>query len=210
MCSVGIALAVAGGVASFAGQIQQARAAQQAANFQAAVANNNAIIAQRMAANARAQGEADAEEIQLEGQDAIRKRAEATLQLIGRQRVAQAGLGQTTDVGSALDLNVDAAATGKLDELQIARNVEFQRKQIRRNAELEAIGFISQGLNFQAESVFQKSQAQAARRAGVIGGLGTLITTAGTVHSRWRNRVPTLQPSVSTGVSGFGSFGFGG
>ena len=160
------------------GSIQQSRAAQAQAAFQAAVARNNAIIAQRQAEDARLRGEEGAARTGL-----------ATRQFIARQRVAQAGLGQTTDVGSALDLTADTAAAGKLDELTI-----------RANAEREAIGFLTQGFNFEAEARLADLRRRSARNAGLISAFGTIITTAGTVHEKFtlrklaleRGRVPTL------------------
>ena len=173
MCDITTALVIVGGAISVAGQMQASQAAQQQANFQAAVARNNEIIAGRLAEDARARGKAQSA-----------RQANITRQLIGRQRVVQAGLGQLVDTGSALDLTADAAATGKLEE-----------RIIQTNAEREAIGFLTQGMNFAAEAQLLRLQGRAARRAGIIGAFGTAITTAGSVSSRWRNRVPTFPSS---------------
>ena len=182
------------------GSIQQSRAAQAQASFQAAVARNNAIIAQRQAEDARLRGEQAAAQISLqEGRDTA-KAALATRQLIARQRVAQAGLGQTTDVGSALDLTADTAAAGKLDELTLRRNAAFERQVASNNAEREAIGFLTQGFNFAAEAQAADLRRQSARNAGIISAFGTIITTAGRVNEKFtlrklaleRGRVPTL------------------
>ncbi len=180
MCSIGIALAVAGGVASIAGGIQQARAARQQANFQAAVARNNEIIAGRLAEDARARGKAESA-----------RQAARTRQLIGRQRVVQAALGQVVDTGSALDLTADAAAAGKLEELTI-----------RANAEREAIGFLTQGANFAAEAQLLSLQAKAARQAGILSTFGTVLTTAGSVASKWKPKAPKV-PKFDAAASFF-------
>lgn len=172
MCSPTLAIAAIGTAISIAGQVQQSRAAQAQASFQAAVARNNAIIAQRAAADARLRGKVEA------GKQGLRTR-----QFIARQRVAQAGLGQTVDVGSALDLTADAAAAGKLDELTI-----------RGNAEREAIGFLTQAGSFTAEAQLAQLRGDAARRALPLQIAGSLVSLAGTVNDKWKpaSRVPTV------------------
>ncbi len=193
MClPVATAITIATTLASVAGQIQQSQAAQAQASFQAAVARNNQIIAQRHAEDARLRGEQATAQISLrEGRETAAS-ALATRQLIARQRVAQAGLGQTTDVGSALDLTADTAAAGKLDTLTLRRNAAFERKVARNNAEREAIGFLTQGFNFEAEARLADLRRQSARNAGILSAFGTIATTASRVSDRLRNRVPTL------------------
>ena len=172
--------------------IQQSRAAQAQASYQAAVARNNQIIAQRQAEDARLRGEQTATQISVREREETARNALATRQFIARQRTAQAALGQTTDVGSALDLTTATVAAGKLDELTLRRNARFEREVARNNAEREAIGFLTQGFNFAAEAQLASLRAKSARSAGLISAFGTVITTAGKVHDRWRNRVPTL------------------
>ena len=172
MCSISLGLQIAGTLMSVAGQIQQGRAAKNAANFQAAVARNNAILAERAAKEAEARGEVAVDKSQL-----------ATRQFIARQKVAQAGQGQEINTGSALDLTADSAAGGKLDELTI-----------RANAEREAIGFRTQGMNFAAEAGFQELRAQNASAAGRFGALTTLVTGAGRISARFPRRRRTSVP----------------
>ena len=159
-------LSVLGGITSLFGQQQTSQANVATAQFQAAVARNNAIIADRAAADARARGDV-----------ASAQRATQTRLLLGRQRVAQAGLGQLVGTGSALDLNVDLAATGKLEELQIANA-----------AEREAIGFLTQAGNFRSEqqlALARAGQEEAARPTRL---LGTALTTAAKVSDRFSRR----------------------
>ena len=190
----------AAGVVSFVSGIQQSRAAQAQASFQAAVARNNQIIARRQADDARLRGEQAAAQVTVRERADTARLALEQRQLIARQRVAQAGLGQVTDVGSALDLTADTAAAGKLDTLTLRRNAAFERKVARNNAEREAIGFLTQGFNFEAEARLASLRAESARSAGIISAFGTIITTAGKVHERWalrklaeeQGRVPTL------------------
>ena len=159
-------LGVFSGITGLIGQQQSSQAAVATANFQAAVARNNAIIADRAATDARARGEV-----------ASAQRATQTRLLLGRQRVAQAGLGQLVGTGSALDLNVDLAATGKLEELQIANA-----------AEREAIGFLTQAGNFRSEQQLALSRAAQEEAARPIRLLGTALTTAAKVSDRFERR----------------------
>ena len=198
MCSVTLGLVVASGIATIAGGIQESRAKQQQANFQGAVARNNEIISRRLADDARARGVAEAEARGIQGQDEVARLAARTREFISRQRVSQVAFGQAVDVGSALDLTADTAAVGKLEELTTRRNVDFERRVIQANAEREAIGFLTQGVNFAAEARLARLQASSARRAGIISTVGTVLTTAGTVASKWKPRkIPTLPPLPS-------------
>ncbi len=201
--SLGTVLQIGGLFLSVAGQIQQSRAAQAQASFQAAVARNNQIIAQRHADDARLRGEQEAAQITLrEGRDTAKLALEQR-QLIARQRVAQAGLGQVTDVGSALDLTADTAAAGKLDTLTLRRNAAFERQVAKNNAEREAIGFLTQGFNFEAEARAADLRRSSARNAGIISAFGTVITTAGRVSDRWKRRVPTVGRTLGGSAGDF-------
>ena len=155
-----------------AGQIQASRAAQAQAAYQAAVARNNQILAERAAQDALARGRAEAA-----------KQGVRTRQFIARQRTALAGAGQLVDVGSGLDLTADTAAAGRLEELTI-----------RRNAEREALGFRTQGMNFAAEAQLARLRGQAARRALPFGIAGTLLTSAEAFRKGWpKKRIPTIR-----------------
>ncbi len=125
----------------------QGQAAAQAAGYQASIARRNQIIANRAAEDALARGEAAKGRKELQ-----------TRQFISRQRTAQAGQGQKVDVGSALELVQDTAQFGKLDALQI-----------RANAEREALGFRTQGLNFGSSAELMDLRARNALLEGDIG-----------------------------------------
>ena len=198
--TIGLGLQLASG-------IQSSRAAQARAQYQKAVAENNAILVQRQAEDARLRGEQAALSVEVSEKAVDARAALAQRQLIARQRVTQAALGQTTDVGSALDLTSDTAAAGKLDERTRRRNAAFERAVIRNNAEREAIGFLTQGFNFAAEAQLADLRRRSARSASIIGAFGTIITTAGKVHDRWRNRrVPTLAGFDPVFSGDFGDF----
>ena len=159
-------LGVFSGITGLIGQQQSSQAIVDTSAFQKRVAENNAIIAGRAADDARARGDV-----------ASAQRATQTRLLLGRQRVAQAGLGQLVGTGSALDLNVDLAATGKLEELQIANA-----------AEREAIGFLTQAGNFQSEAQLAALRISSEEAARPIRLLGTALTTAAKVSDRFERR----------------------
>lgn len=145
------------------GAIQQGRAAAAQAEYQAAVGRNNAILAQRAADDAR-----------LRGAEAERRKAVENRQLMGRQRAVLAANGVLVDQGSALDLTSDTAEIGKLDELTI-----------RSNAEREALGYEAQGMNFNAAAQLNSMRADNARSSAMGSALGTVLTGATSVASKW-------------------------
>ena len=144
-------------------QIQAGQAAAAQADYQAGVARNNQILAERAAKDALERGKI-----------AEHRQQMATQQLIGRQRAVLASSGVKTDVGSALDITVDTAGIGELDALTI-----------RSNAEREALGFRTQGMNFQAEAGLAKARGASALSAGYTGAFGTLLSSGGSVASKW-------------------------
>lgn len=158
MCIGAPALAIVSLVASALGTIAQvqsqraaAKAAKQRAEYEAAVARNNQIFANRLADDALARGKiAETEQ---------RKRVK---QLQAAQRVAAAGQGVVVDEGSALDLTADTAALGELDALTI-----------RNNAEREALGFRTQGINFQTSAALAQMRAFQPSTTGatILGGI---------------------------------------
>lgn len=159
------------------GQIQEGKAAKAQANYQSAVARNNAIIAQRQADDARARGEI-----------AERSQRQQTAQLIARQRAAGAAQGVVVGEGSLLDITSDTAALGELDALTV-----------RSNAEREALGFEAQGMNFLAESDIQKTIGKNQSRASKFAAAGTLLSGASSVAGKWS----TLSSKDPTGVKKF-------
>ena len=136
------------------GQLQQGKAAKAQADFQAQIAKNNSIIAQRAAGDVRERGKIAAGERDLK-----------TRQFIGKQRVALASSGQEVDVGSGLEITSDTAALGKLDSLRIINN-----------AEREAIGFETQAGNFTAEASARTAAGKNVKRASELQALNSLVT----------------------------------
>ena len=164
MCDLSTVITVIGGIVSIAGQIQEGNDRRRQEAFNAAVARNNQIIADRAAVDAKLRGEA-----------AAARQGEKTRQFKARQRTALAAGGVVVDEFSALDLTTDTSAIGREEEAII-----------RRNAEREALGFTTQGLNFGSSAELADLRGRAARREAGFGAFGTLLTTAGTVARRFR------------------------
>lgn len=111
-----------GTAVSSVGAYQQAQQQKYAAEYQAAVAQQNQGLAQEQARAQRKEG--------YEGM--IRKRQEVA-GLIGAQRAVAGASGAQVDQGSFLDLNLDTVEKGEMDALAIfqqgldkARNSEIQ------------------------------------------------------------------------------------
>lgn len=138
---VGIGGTAVSGIASY--QANKAAAAQ---------ADNNAIIAKRMAADARARGVAAEQDIQL------RTRA-----MLGKQTNTLSERNLALGSGSALDILGDTAMFGKLDALTT-----------RGNFEREAIGDEAQSYNFSAEA----DQSRRKATASIFGTGASMFQTA--------------------------------
>lgn len=148
---------------SAVGQIQAANAQAAQAKYQAAVAKNNAAIAARSAADSRERGG-------IEAQNKLREGAA----MIGRQNAAFAANGVLVNAGSAIDITSDTAAASQQDALTI-----------KNNAEREALGYETQGMNFKAESALYKRSAANTMNALPFALAGTLLNGAGSVAGKW-------------------------
>lgn len=163
LAGLSLVSSVLGGGMQIAGQMQAGKAAQGQAAFQSAVARNNAILAERAAQDALTRGSIQ-EQLAAGG----------TARLKGRQRVALAANGVLVDEGSALDITSDTAAKGKFDQLTI-----------RSNAEREALGFRTQGLNFQNDASLSLLRGESAQAAATTGAFTTALTSTGAVARDW-------------------------
>ena len=150
-------------VTSYFGGQQQAKAARARGEYEAGVAQNNQILAERQARDAKARGETSAQ-----------THAMKVKQLIGQQRAALAGSGVAVDTGSALSITEDTAGIGALD---IAT--------IRHNADREALGFRTQGMNFAASGELASLRAEGEAAAASGAGYGALFGGIGSVAEKW-------------------------
>lgn len=154
-----VASAIIGGEAAYeAGQSQK-----RAAEYQAAVARNNAMLAEQYA--------------QVEVQKGQRleeaKRIE-TAQREGAVRAAAAASGLDVDSGSPLRLQEDTAKLGEYDALTI-----------RDAASRAAYGYRVKGVDYAAQAQLDDMRASDASHAGALGMWSSIIGGASSVSSKW-------------------------
>lgn len=131
---------------------REQEAANQAAEYNARIAENNALIAGMQATEARKRGEIAAAE----------KRREVS-HLIGAQRAAFGGSGALVDVGSPLDVITTTAAEGELDAMTI-----------RRNAAMQGWGYEAQAQDYRSQAGLSRMRKASPFMAGAT----TLLTGA--------------------------------
>ena len=160
MCNPAIAVAaiIISGLMQMQASNRAAQGAQRRAEYENELAANNAEHAQNLADDARQRGTAE-----------VARERLRVLNLIGEQRVGIAGHNVLLGEGTAVDFLADTAAVGKLDELTILAN-----------AEREAIGFETQGVNFRGRGQLSllrgadESAAQKARgRIALVSSIGS-------------------------------------
>jgi hypothetical protein len=162
MCDFGIISgpSVLGTLSMAAGVIgtgMQVLGGMQQARYQAAVARNNQIIAERQAQDALRRGDI--------AEDQQRQK---TGLILGAQRAGMAGQGTALDEGSPLDIQGDTAMAGEMDALTI-----------RSNAEREAWGYRAQAANFAAQERLEQN------RAGFLGTGASLLSGGAGILDRW-------------------------
>src|SRR3569832_591090 len=111
LAAVSAVATVGGTVMYYMGQQQQASATAAAANYQAQVSRNNAIIAER-----------NAQAIEQAGQTEEQNQRQKTAQLVGQARASMAANGIDTTSGTSLNVLGDTAKLGELDALTIRSN----------------------------------------------------------------------------------------
>lgn len=166
LATIAAVASIAGTAMSVMGQMQAGDAAAKSAEYNAAVARNNQIVADRQADDAVKRGQV--------AEDEQRRK---TAQIKGAQRAALGASGVALDSGSPLDILGDTAAFGELDALTI-----------RNNASREAYGYKVQGMNFAAEAGLADARGAAAKQSALIGAGATLLSGAGNVIDRWSQR----------------------
>lgn len=183
MCTpaIGAVVGILGTGLQVVGGLQQAKAAEAQARYQAAIAHNNQIIANRNADDSRKRGEEAA-------QEQLRK----TSALQGRQRAVMAAFGLDIASGSPLDVLEDTASYGTLDALTI-----------KNNAERQAIGYSAQAMNFEAEGNMANMRASSIRSAAPIQAFSTALGGFQSVASNWYRSAGV----GSSSYSAYGSYG---
>lgn len=142
---------------SAAGAYSQQKSANAQAKFQAKVAENNALAAQYEGEYAK---EAAAK--------AAKEQRQKTAQIIGRQRAAMGASGIVADEGTFLDLTLDSATQGKLDELAILHEGDMEAWK----AEITAGNYAAQGELYRSSQSSPMMAAAPALLSGVSKGIG--------------------------------------
>lgn len=166
----GIGSMVAGTITSTVSAHREAKAERQAAEYQAAVANNNAQLAEWEAQDALFRG----------GKEEQRHRLNVAA-LKGTQRATMASRGIVMSEGSPLRILTDTDFMGELDA-----------RVIRMNAEREAWSRRNQAQQYQDDAAWMRASGRS--RSPTAAAATTLLSGATAVASRWYNYSGTVDP----------------
>ncbi len=153
------ALALIGTAISAGGAVYSGVASANSANYQGAVARNNAIIAGQNADYAVASGLQKAETQGLKG-----------AAIGGKIKAGQAANGVDVNSGSAVDVQAGSREAGELDSETVLNN-----------AQLAAYGYRSQQTGYTAQSGLDTMEASADETSGFLKGGGGLLSGASSV-----------------------------
>lgn len=153
MCELTTIATIGAAVIGAAGTAMQSQASASQAAYQAQVARNNQIIAQRNAADTLKRGDVE--------EDKVRQR---TASILGQQRARLAGQGSVLDEGSPLDIQMDTAGLGELDSLATRSNY-------RREAYAQEV----QAMNYAAQAALYDSKARTSLLDNWLSAGGSLL-----------------------------------
>ena len=163
---------IVGGALTAKSQIDQGRAARQAGKTQEAIANRNALLAER---------QAEAEQ-QAAAREALKQEREGRA-FKSRQRAVIAKSGVQAR-GTPLAVLVETAENLEADRLNILREGAISAAQRRGQADV---------LRFQGRAA--KKRGEAASRASKLAAAGTILSTVGTVgQSRYDRGLKPFAP----------------
>ena len=157
------ALAAAGMGMAAVGQLHEAQADKQQADYMSEVATQNAR-----------RSEDAANEALIRGQITEQQHRMRVNQAIGSVRTAAAARGVLIDEGSVLDLTSDITAAGEFDAQIIRRDTTMER----RNA-------FDRAAQFRSESQLETTRGRNAQTAGTIQAGATALTGASLVAEKW-------------------------
>lgn len=163
MCEITTMLMIGSTVMGAAGAIQQGKAANASAKYNAQVADMNAKISERQARDAVERGAIEEQQQRMK-----------TSQIIGKQKAAMAANGVDLKFGSPLDTLVDTATMGELDALTIRANTYREERDIRQ-----------QGLNSQSQAGLLRAEGAAAKSAGFMNAFGTILGGGSKAYSNY-------------------------
>ena len=148
-------------VVSTAGAVQQGNQAKKIGTYQAAVASNNATVAQQNADYAIKAGQQQAATESMKGAASV-----------AAIKSAQAASGIDVNTGSAVDVQESERLASALDTQTVMHN-----------AQLRAYGYRSQATNFEAEAGLAMAEGAAAKKTSRTKALSTLLSGASSTAS---------------------------
>jgi len=175
-------LSAIGAGVSAAGTLSSAYSSANAANYQAAVASNNAITQRN---NAKYSEEAGRVQATSQGLKAAQAGA--------RVKGAQAANGIDVNTGSAVDVQEAVREQGALDTDTVMHN-----------ANMKAYGYRVQADNSDAEAVLDRGKADSAITGGYLGAAGSLLSSASSIGGKWGGGGGGSGSSIS-GVANYNS-----
>ena len=186
--AVGVVASAYGNYMSNMAQKSSLEAQSKMARYQAQVAEKNAELATDQGRQAKKEG----------WENKIKKRQEVA-QTIATQRAQQGASGATVDVGSALDVNMDTAATGERDALALEQqglNKDYQ-------ARMEAWNYQNQANASYANARYYSKMASGINP--MFSAVATLATGMGQVGANYY--AMTKNQNFGTTTKGTGSVG---
>lgn len=152
--------------------------------YQAGLAKINADIAKQNAEYERNVGEVEAQHSGLQTKAAI-----------GQTRAIQGA--------SGVDVNSGSAARVQSSEREIGWN---NQQVIRANAARRAYGYEVEAMSDTAQAQMATAAAKDAKRAGVIGAIGTIIGGAASVSDKWAQYSSTFGKADTSGAQAGGMY----
>lgn len=158
-----LGIAAAGSIVSAYGKYSEGQSKAGMYGYQAGIAQLNKQIALQNAEYALKTGETEA-----------RKSGMQTRFDVGRMRAAQGASNLDVNAGSGADVRESRQLVGRMDT-----------DIIRENAGRRAYGFMTEAAGEEAKSKMYEAAGAGAKKAGMIGAFGSLISGAGSVASKW-------------------------
>lgn len=168
------------------GQIQAGNAAQKAATANNAIAQQNAIVSDRLAANAEERGRIAEQQQRMK-----------TSALMGRQQAVLAAKGIDISSGTPLDILAQSAEYGEMDALTT-----------RYNFAQEAAGYRQQASNQRFGGQMALFEGKNAKTASRWQAMGTLVSGAGKIAGAGGGGSGPTAYNSSTGSAGARSSSF--
>ena len=160
------AAAVAGGVVSTVGAIQQAQQGEAQAKYQADLAERNSLLASRQAENLDLQANQDRNQLRL-----------MSLAQRGEARAGYASGGVVLGSGSAADYEADIADAYDLD----SRNLEYDIASQKWKLQVQAADYASQASLYRAQAKGYRTQQMTSLLSGTFGTIGDTFNTTSSI-----------------------------